>query len=110
MIEIAPCGLNLCGRIVGQPRPRNPDGSRPMDIHGVPHCGLTILHDAALAADGQWHGRITNPDDGHDWRCSLWAGADGSLRLRGYLLVPLLGETQTWPKFTGTVAADCTIG
>ena len=110
VIEIARCGEALCGRIVGQPQPRNPDGSLPVDIHGVPHCDLTILHDATETEPGRWRGRITDPETGQDWRCELSIAADGALRLRGYLLVPLLGQTQIWPPFQGSVKKDCTIG
>ena len=32
---------------------------------------------------------------------------DGHLLLRGYVLLPLLGQTQTWTRYTGKLAADC---
>jgi hypothetical protein len=108
VIEIAPCaGAGaLCGRIVGQAEPLLADGTRPMDVHGVPHCGLVILHDARKAEDGRWHGRITDPDDGSDWSCVIWVEG-GALHLRGYLLVPLLGQTQIWHPYGGHVSRDC---
>jgi uncharacterized protein (DUF2147 family) len=109
VIEITRCGQALCGRIVGQTEPRDARGNISRDIHGVPDCGLTILHDARQVEPGRWRGRITNPDDGQDWRCEIWVGEDGALRLRGYVVVPLLGQTQVWPPFHGQVAADCTI-
>lgn len=109
VIEIAPCGRQLCGRIVGQSEPRGADGRPSRDINGTPHCGLVILHGARQASEDRWDGIVTNPDDGQDWHCAFWVGADGALRLRGYVLIPLLGQTQTWPAFHGSVAADCTI-
>lgn len=122
VIQIEPCGPSpgqsqgqnqgqgLCGRIVGQPHPRNADGSLPLDAHGVPLCGLTILHDAEpTGKDGHYRGVIVNPEDASNWNCEMWVDADGALRLRGYVLIPLLGETQTWTAFHGTVAADCAI-
>ncbi len=111
MIEIAPCGPALCGRIVGQPHPRNPDGNLPADAHGAPLCGLMILRDAKpTGTEGHFGGVITNPEDSSNWNCEIWVNGDGTLRLRGYVLISLLGETQTWTAFHGTVAADCTIG
>jgi uncharacterized protein (DUF2147 family) len=110
VIAIASCGDALCGRIVGQRATRKPDGSLPVDVRGVAHCGLMILHDATPSEPGHWRGRITNPEDGQDWRCEFFVGDDGALRLRGYVLVPLLGQTQIWPPFAGRVQADCTIG
>jgi uncharacterized protein (DUF2147 family) len=109
IIEIAPCAEGICGRIVGQPNIRDENGKIPVDIHGVPHCGLTILHAAATDEPGHYNGLITNPDDGSNWHCEIWLDADGNLRLRGYVFVKLLGKTQTWSRFQGTVAADCSI-
>lgn len=109
VIAIAPCELGLCGRIVGQPSIKDADGKIPVDIHGVPHCGLTILHGTLTEDAGRFRGTITNPDDGKDWHCEFWVADDGNLRLRGYVLLPLLGQTQTWPPFTGHVAADCSL-
>jgi uncharacterized protein (DUF2147 family) len=117
VIAIAPCGgvdsasgaPVMCGTIVGQIEPIRPDGSRAVDIHGVPHCGLRILHDAHQEPDGTWRGRITNPDDGTDWRCEF--RTDGAaLLLRGYILVPLLGQTQVWTAYHGTVSPECHLG
>ena len=110
VIEIAPCGEALCGRIVGMTEPVRPDGSVQTDIKGRPKCGLTILQRATQTKPGQWSGHITNPDDGTDWGCELSVDAAGRLHLRGYLLVPLLGETQTWTPYTGPIGADCRMG
>jgi len=109
VISIAACGGGLCGRIVGQLEPQDEQGRRPVDVHGKPECGLTILHGKPGSAPGHWSGVITNPEDGHDWASEFWIGDDGSLRLRGYLVVPALGETQVWTKFEGRVEADCSI-
>ena len=110
VIEIAACGHDMCGRIVGQPHIRDGNGKLPVDVHGVPHCGLTILRGSATNNAGHFRGIITDPDDGKDWQSEFWIGSDGRLRLRGYVLLPLLGQTQIWPPFTGHVAADCSLG
>ncbi len=119
VIAIAPCAGGLCGRIVGQPHPRNADGGVPVDAHGVPECGdahgvpecgLEILHAAQpTTEEGRYRGVITNPEDASNWNCEIWVDADGALRLRGYVLIPLLGETQVWSAFSGAVAEDCSI-
>ncbi len=114
VISIAPCDGSrvesaatvMCGSIVGQAVPVLPDGSVPRNIHGVPHCGLRILHDARPEPDDVWRGRITDPTDGTDWQCEFHVEG-GVLRLRGYVLVTLLGQTQTWTAFHGTATADC---
>ncbi len=109
VIEVYACGNGLCGRIVGQPDPRNAEGGLPLSNAGVPECGLTILRVTKRTDDGRWWGTITNPDDGKEWNCEIWLAADGAVRLRGYVLLPVLGQTQTWQHFTGHVGTDCRI-
>jgi uncharacterized protein (DUF2147 family) len=107
VIEIFPCAAALCGRIVGMTEPLRPDGKPQTDSAGQPKCGLTILHDAIETEPGQWSGRITDPDDGSDWHCVLSVDAQGRLHLRGYVLLPLLGQTQIWTPYSGRLGADC---
>ncbi len=108
VIELRACGAGLCGRIVGMTQTVRPDGSIPADPQGHPMCGLIILH-ALPDGPGQWSGEITDPTDGSGWNCTLRLDATGNVKLRGYLLVPLLGRTQTWTPFTGTLGQGCVI-
>lgn len=105
VIEIAPCGDALCGRIVAM-RLDQPGDPPPVDWRGNPQCGLTILNDARAEHDG-WFGRITDPTNGSVWQVRLTVGSDGRLRLRGYVGIPLLGQTQIWQPYTGAVPPDC---
>ena len=109
VIGIAPCGQALCGRIIGQPQILDPKGQVPVDINGVPQCGLGILRGEPTDEPGHFRGTITNPDDGKNWHCEFWVGEDNKLRLRGYVVLPLFGQTQIWPPFSGHVAADCSL-
>ncbi len=106
VIEIAPCGTALCGRIVGMKETRRPDGGIPTDTRGHPTCGLTILH-AGPDGPGQWSGTIVNPDTGTAWHCTLRVDAADRLLLRGYVLLPLFGQTQTWTRYPGALGAGC---
>lgn len=105
VIEIARCGEAICGRIVGVDTPRLANGDVPRDSKGRPQCGLAILN--ARPDGAGWAGTITDPSDGTEWNCTLRLGADGTLRLRGYVLVPLLGATQSWTRYTGALGPDC---
>jgi uncharacterized protein (DUF2147 family) len=107
VIAIAPCGAGLCGRIVGMLEPLRSDGSPRVDEHGRPQCGLTILHAAAGDESGLWQGEITDPIDGSVWQCQLSVDGEGRLHLRGYVLLPLLGQTQLWTSYTGHLTRDC---
>jgi uncharacterized protein (DUF2147 family) len=106
VVEITPCGAELCGRIVGLDVPRLPNGDVPRDTEGRPQCGLQILR-AQPAEAGRWDGRITDPSDGTSWNCTLRLDGQGRLKLRGYVLAPLFGQTQTWTPFEGTLGVAC---
>lgn len=106
VVAIEPCGEGLCGRVVGMDAPFAADGRPVTDRQGRPQCGLGILQESIETQPGLWHGVITNPNDGTDWRCEFWIVGD-TLHLRGYVLVPLLGQTQVWTRYAGALQPDC---
>ena len=105
VVRIDDCGGALCGTIVGLTA--NPQGVLPRDFRGAPQCHLTLLRDLRPKDDGLWHGTVTNPEDGKVYDAEVWVAPDGNMRLRGYIGVPLLGQTQVWPPFDGSVQDDC---
>ncbi|WP_174278709.1 DUF2147 domain-containing protein [Sphingomonas bacterium] len=85
VVEVAPCGAALCGRIVRvvKPRPgpqvdaRNPDPA----LRGRPIIGLVIL--AALRPDAdRWRGRIYDPESGRTYRAEVARGGT-ALKVKG---------------------------
>ncbi len=104
-MQISACGTDLCGVIVGVTA--SPTGAMPHDISGEPQCHLSLLRDLSLEEDGRWHGTVRNPEDGKVYDAEIWLPSDGNMRLRGYIGIPLLGSTQSWQRFTGTVQPDC---
>ncbi len=67
------------------------------DRRNKPVLGMVILR--GLTRDGaQWTGgRIVDPETGDVYRCSMHLGPDGkTLILRGYIMVPMFGRSQTW--------------
>ena len=115
VIEILPCamrpggGPGLCGRVVGMDEPFDAAGRPVVDSTGQRQCGLWILDGARESQDGLWRGTILNPNDGSRWRCEVWMTGQ-TLHLRGYVVVPLLGRTQVWTRYTGPLGRDCRIG
>jgi uncharacterized protein (DUF2147 family) len=107
VVQIGPCGPNLCGIIVGLTP--NPDGRLPLDYQGHPQCGSTLLRNLHPQDDARWHGTVTNPEDGRTYNAQVWVGDDGNMRLRGYIGLPLLGSTQIWPPFNAHLQPDCHI-
>lgn len=105
VVRITPCGDALCGAIAGIARA--PGDPMPTDVNGQPQCGLVILHDERPDGDGAWLGTVTDPRNGSSFGARLHVDDAGNLRLRGYLGIPLFGETSTWRPFTGTLGPEC---
>jgi uncharacterized protein (DUF2147 family) len=108
VVQIAPCGQDLCGQIVGLVV--GPNAPMPTDWTGAPQCGLTIFRTAPRVDDGQvvaWSGTILDPRNGSQYRARIKLSPPDQLELRGYIGLPIFGSTQTWSPYRGAVPADC---
>ena len=103
VIEIFPCADGaLCGRLTWFAPGPDDVGKPPVDAHnpapalrGRPLCGLVILRGFMPSGDRAWgDGSIYDPENGKIYHATMALAADDTLRLRGYIGVPLLGETQ----------------
>jgi uncharacterized protein (DUF2147 family) len=56
--------------------------------------GFKKASDANVFEDGQ----IYNGENGKIYSASISLQPDGKLRLRGYLVSPMFGETQVWTR------------
>jgi uncharacterized protein (DUF2147 family) len=105
-VEIAPCGDRLCWKIVWFKWPNDLQGLPLLDLKNPdpalrtrPLMGPTILSGLRRTGEGTWEdGYIYNPEDGAAYRARMSIQADGSLRVRAYVLVPLFGETLIWTR------------
>ena len=102
-VEIARCGDRLCGRIIWFRWPNNAQGLPLVDLKNQnpalrtrPLLGLTVLKNFRPADDGHtWSGgEIYNPDDGVNYKATMSILNNSSLRVRAYVLIPALGQTQ----------------
>jgi len=111
VVEIYPCADKLCGKLVWLADPIR-DGATAVDRNNKdaaqkqrPLCGLMMLGDFRQLEANRWgDGWIYSPENGKTYRANMTL--DGELlKLRGYIGIPLLGETQTWtradPKLKG---------
>lgn len=99
VIELRSCPQGLCGYVYWiipggmQYDAKNPDKTK----RGEPMCGLPILWGFAQDSAGKWSGgTIYKADEGDLYDANLEVQSDGTLKLRGYMGISLLGKTQTW--------------
>ncbi len=105
-ILIAPCGAQLCGHIEWLNQPLTPQGQVKTDIHnpdsglhGRPICGLPVIWGFVPDNGGGWSGGwIYDPDAGKTYKSVMHVQADGSLRVRGYIGIPLIGRSEVWTR------------
>ncbi len=108
MIQLAACGTELCGKIIGTTL-ATANSPLPKDWQGQPVCGLTIIRAAPVAGStpASWRGTIRDPRNGRLYNANISLDKAGHLRLRGYIGIALLGQTQIWRHYTGSIPADC---
>ncbi|MDE8349158.1 MAG: DUF2147 domain-containing protein [Acidocella sp.] len=109
VVQIAPCGARLCGQIVGIAL-AHPGDAMPQNWQGQPQCGETIINTIPSSdASGKtvWKGSVLDPRNGNVYQAHIKLNAAHDLELHGYLVVPLLGQTQTWLPYSGRTLADC---
>jgi len=104
-VEIYPCGDLYCGKIVwlseplenGQPKrdKENPDAA----LRDRPIIGLILMRDFSYEGDGTWSGgTVYDPESGDEYQGKMSLKDAGTLDLRGYVLLPLFGRTETWTR------------
>lgn len=108
VVRIGPCTNGICLWIVklGPSAAAVTDVDNPKAaLRSRPLCGLKIgrgFHlDGAKRAAG---GTLYDPNTGHTYHGEMTL-KDGSLRLRGYVGIPLFGRTETWRRDAGAVDA-----
>ncbi|NHO31109.1 DUF2147 domain-containing protein [Acetobacter fallax] len=107
VFHVARCGDAICGTLVGlQYKPSEPV---PVSKDGKSECGLVMLTDFKPMSDdpGRWAGRILDPDTGNVYHAQIWSPHPDVLKLRGYIMIPIFGETQTWTRYAGSIGAGC---
>ncbi|WP_366145505.1 DUF2147 domain-containing protein [Acidocella sp.] len=112
VLQITPCGGDLCGFIMGIALD-HPQDPMPKTWKGDSQCGFLMFRASPTDPDGQgnpqWKGVLQDPRDGKVYRLIIKFDAQGNLYLHGYVGLPMLGETQLWPRFTGQVLPGCRV-
>ena len=105
-MEIAPCADRLCGKLVWFKHPTDTRGSPLVDaknpdpaLRSRPLLGLTVLQDLRQTGEGIWEdGKIYNPDDGKEYQARMSIQEDGTLHVRAYVVLEVLGKTQVMTR------------
>jgi len=61
-----------------------------------PILGMTILKDLEPYKDYFSYGTILDPENGKNYKCSLWQDDENTLTVRGYVGISALGRSQNW--------------
>jgi len=76
----------------------------------APMLGLTIVKGMKRDGHSYQEGSILDPRDGTIYHAQMELSADGkSLSVRGYLGIPLLGQTQVWKRLSDDAMAAADI-
>jgi uncharacterized protein (DUF2147 family) len=102
IVEIAPCGAQLCGTIISAiPLPNT--ATPPRDVHNPDPTlrtrsiiGVRILGGFVRGRDKWTNGTIYNPSNGKSYRSEMSLAADGRLRVSG--CVSVICQTQIWRR------------
>ncbi len=73
----------------------NPDPA----LRSRPVIGLRIFEGFTYDGDGRWkNGTIYDPASGKTYSCKIRLQDDGSLKVRGFIGISLLGRTEIWTR------------
>lgn len=102
LVRLAPCGEELCGRIVSSPRLKAVPDQKDIRNRDVSQRGRA-LHDLTFmkvrsTGPGTWgDGWVYNPEDGGTYKGVMVLQPDGTLRLTGCIVRPFC-KTQIWRR------------
>lgn len=103
-IEITLAGGGLSGVIAGSPnaddeRPDRDEKNPDPALRDRPLTGLDLFAGFSYAGEGRWTGgTIYDPNSGKTYRCIITWVDENTLKVRGYIGVPMLGRTETWTR------------
>ena len=109
VLRVYACGKDVCVKLI---KPSGDvtrkDAHNPMEgMRGRPLCGLELGSGFKRVDDDHANeGRLYDPNSGHTYKGTMTAEGD-SLKLRGYIGIPLFGRTETWQRVPVGSVAEC---
>jgi uncharacterized protein (DUF2147 family) len=108
-VEVAPCGGDICGRVVWLKTPTE-DGQPLRDANNPsksartkPICGLRILGGLKPKGGRYEGGWVYDPESGGRYRLSAELRPNGRLAIIGFVGLESLGETREWRRAPGGI-------
>ena len=107
-IEIFDCDGLVCGTIVWLEEPNEEDGTPKIDdenpdeaLKTRPLMVLQMLEGFSASGPTAWGGgTIYDPESGKTYSSTMELGDDNTIEVRGYVLLPIFGRSQTWTRYT----------
>ena len=113
IVEIYRCAADgtLCGRLVWFQIEKGDTNTQGLDLRNPDParrnrslCGLVFMSGLKPAGPNVWEdGSLYDPETGKTYSGKITLQADGTLLLRGYIAVPLLGESNVWTRYNDAV-------
>lgn len=100
------CGETLCGKVINLREPLDRQGRPKVDhknpdpaMRDRPVLGLTVLSGFQQVPGDptRWvNGTVYDADSGNTYQSTLTLAPDGTVEVRGYILLPVIGRTSFW--------------
>ena len=68
------------------------------DKKGKKIVGMEILNGLKVYKDYWSYGKILDPANGKEYKCSAWMEGDDTIVLRGYIGISAIGRSQKWHR------------
>jgi len=74
---------------------KNPDEK----LRDRPVLGMEIVYEFTYDEDNVWtDGKVYDPESGNEYKAKITLLDEKTLKLRGYVLIPLLGRSELWTR------------
>ena len=102
IVEIAPCGASLCGKLVGSDGLRaNPDlrdiNNKDASLRGRRLVGITMLQGFTRGTTDWSGGTVYNAADGGTYKATVTPIDANTLKMKGCIVWPLC-KSETWTR------------